>query len=84
MDKEKEEIVLTEDEIADLKLTQHSMALEGHMVSMEEMLEIGLKRKAIGEDELIKEAVRRGKEEGIPLSEALDKYFFAKVDGKHE
>jgi len=75
---------LTAAESEDLKVTQHNMALEGHMISMEELLEIGKKRKAAGEDELIKEAVRRGKEEGIPLSEALDKYFFTVVDRLNE
>jgi len=65
---------LTEEEMKDLKLIQHNMALEGHMISMEDLIEMCKQAKAEGDDEKIVEIVARAKTEGISYLEAIRKY----------
>lgn len=67
---------LTDGELKNLKLIQHNMALEGHEISMEELIEVKKASLAEGDEERIKRAIELGNEEGLTDSEALAKYFF--------
>ena len=66
----------TAEELEDLKLLQHNMALEGQHISMEELLEMKKRSKADGDGERIAGVVRRAKAEGLSQLEAARRYFF--------
>lgn len=67
---------LTENEIKNLKLIQHNMALEGHEISLDELIEVKKQSLAEGDDEKIQEIVLKAKAEGISQLEAARKYVF--------
>ena len=67
---------LTENEIKNLKLIQHNMALEGHEISIEELIEVKKQSLEDCDEERIKRAIELGNKEGLTDSEALAKYFF--------
>ncbi len=67
---------LTETEIKNLKLIQHNMALEGHEISLDELIEVKKQSLADGDEEKIEEIVFKAKKEGISQLEAARKYFF--------
>ena len=83
MTKEKD-IELSEQEIQRAKRIQHSMALEGHHITIEELIEVKKKSLANGDEEKIEEIVSKAKQEGISQLEAARKYFFNKEAASDE
>ncbi len=75
---------LTENEIKNLKLIQHNMALEGHEISLDELIEVKKKSLVDGDEERIKRAIELGEKEGLTDSEALAKYLFNEESAPNE
>lgn len=67
---------LTGKEVENLKLIQHNMALEGHEISLDELIEVKKQALAEGDDGKIQEIVLKAKAEEISQLEAARKYFF--------
>lgn len=67
---------LTDEEIKNLKLIQHNMALEGHEISLDELVEVKKQSLADGDEEKIEAIISKAKREGISQLEAARKYFF--------
>lgn len=66
---------LTDEELKNLKLIQHNMALEGHEISMDKLIEVKKQSLADDDEDRIKRAIQLGEKEGLTDSEALAKYF---------
>ena len=75
---------LTDEELKNLKLIQHNMVLEGHEISLEELIEVKKQSLADNDEERIKRAILLGKKEGLTDSEALAKYLFDEESAANE